>query len=255
MNTILFLCAKYVVLNCKKKWYGLNQIVRIGAGDPGKMRDSFGYLVGDIDIEKREVRIRKAKRWLGRSYKKVVQYIADDYVKNKLDHLVIERNNTGEMVIEEFRIQYRIPAIPVVTGRELKSQEKINDVKVMDKNEMVKYYGMLKKDFRVKFPNKFKTDEDRENFEELKRQIAIFAEHRTESGKSFAYYAPGEEHDDMVMALLLLLHLARYYLREKNKGFGVASRSYTGLRNNDEDLLGSGIPANATLKYRSVTNP
>ena len=100
-----------------------------------------------------------------------------------------------------------------------------------------------------------KFDEDKENFEELKRQIAIFAEHRTESGKSFAYYAPGEEHDDMVMALLLLLHLARYYLREKNKGFGVASRSYTSLRNNDEDLLGSGIPANATLKYRSVTNP
>ena len=53
------------------------------------MRDSFGYLVGDIDLKLKEVRIRKAKRWLGRSYKKVVQYIADDYVKNKLDHLVI----------------------------------------------------------------------------------------------------------------------------------------------------------------------
>jgi len=183
----------------------LAKIIRIGAGDPGKMRDSFGYLVGDIDIEKNEVRIRKAKRWLGRSYKKVVQYIADDYEKNKLDHLVIERNNTGEVVIEEFRMQYRIPAIPVVTSQNLKTQEKINSVKVMDKNEMVKYYLRLKQEFRVKFPNKFRDQEDKENFEELKRQIAIFAEHRPESGKSFAYYAPGQEHDDMVMALLLLL--------------------------------------------------
>jgi len=72
----------------------LAKIIRIGAGDPGKMRDSFGYIVADIDIKENEIRIRKAKRWLGRSYKKVVQYIADDYEKNKLDHLVIERNNT-----------------------------------------------------------------------------------------------------------------------------------------------------------------
>ncbi len=230
------------------------EIIRIGAGDPGKMRDSFGYLVGDIDIEKGEVRIRKAKRWLGRTYKKVVQYIADDYEKNKLKHLVIERNNTGEMVIEEFRMVYRIPAIPIVTSKNLKSQDKINDVKVMDKNEMVKYYNQLKKQFKVKFPNKFKSEEDKENFEELKRQIAIFAEHRTESG-TFSYYAPGDEHDDMVMALLLLLHMARYYLREKGTGIGVASRTYSNRDPDQMELLGSGVPAHATVKYRSVTQP
>ncbi len=228
-------------------------IVRIGSGDPGKMRDSFGYLVGDVDLKKREVQLRKARRWLGRSYKKVVQYIADDYVKNKLDHLVIERNNTGEAVIEEFRMQYKIPAIPVVTSKNLKNQEKINSAKVMDKNEMVKYYNRLKKDFRVKFPGTFHNPENEECFAELKRQVAIFAEHRTESGQ-FSYYAPGQEHDDMVMALLLLLHLARYYLREKNKGFGVASRSYL-PKGESQDLLGSGVPANAFTKYRSVSYP
>jgi len=226
------------------------KIIRIGAGDPGKMRDSFGYIVADIDLEKKEVRIRKAKRWLGRTYKKVVQYIADDYVNNKLDHLVIERNNTGEQVIEEFRMQYRIPAIPVTTSKNLKTQEKINAWNTMDKNEMVKYYNQLKKNFKVKFPNKFRDKEDKENFDELKRQVALFAEHRTESGQ-FSYHAPGDEHDDMVMALLLLLHLARYYLREKSKGFGVASRSFW-KKTETDDLLGSGIPPNAILKSRSV---
>ncbi len=229
----------------------LPQIIRIGAGDPGKMRDSFGYIVTDVDPVKNEIKIRKVKRWLGRSYKKVVQYIADDYEKNKLDYLVIERNNTGEVVIEEFRLQYKIPAIPIVTSQNLKTQDKINDVKVMDKNEMVKYYLQLKQAYKVKFPNKFKDEEDKENFEELKRQIAIFAEHRTESGKSFSYYAPGEEHDDLVMALLINLHLARYFLRDKT-GFEGYSRKL--LKLEETDLLGSGIPASATLKYRAEFN-
>jgi len=37
-----------------------------------------------------------------------------------------------------------------------------------------------------------------EDMLELKRQIAIFTEHKTEAG-SISYYAPGSEHDDGVM--------------------------------------------------------
>jgi len=52
---------------------------------------------------------------------------------------------------------------------------------------------------------------------ELKRQIAIFAEHKTEAG-SVSYYAPGAEHDDGVMALMINIQKVKQYLKPGGRG-------------------------------------
>jgi len=119
----------------------------------------------------------------------------------------------------------------------------------MDKNEMVKYMIILAGEGRVIYPAN-KSPE----MKELQRQMSIFAEHKTESGKSFAYYAEGNEHDDLVMALMLACFVARYYINRKasRATYGAASRSFTVQ---DEDLLGSGVPEEYQTLGRAVWQP
>lgn len=86
--------------------------------------------------------------------------------------------------------------------------------------------------------------------EELKRQISIFASHKTEA-RHISYRAPGSEHDDMVMALMLACFIGKHYLESNIGKIKVSSRKVT--PDYDEyDYLGSGIPATATLTQRAV---
>ena len=47
---------------------------------------------------------------------------------------------------------------------------------------------------------------------ELKRPIVIFVEYKTEDGR-VSYYAPGSEHNDGVMALMINIQKAKQYLK------------------------------------------
>jgi len=189
-----------------------------------------------------------AKRWLGRAYLDVEKEIANIHSNSPFDFYVVERNNTGEHVVEVLKKHYRLPVLAVTTGRELKTKEKIYSPKVMDKNEMVKYMIILIQEKKLKFP-KTKTME----LTELERQMSIFAEHKTEAGK-FTYHAEGAEHDDLVMALMLACFIGRYYINRKPgaKKTSSVSRKYT---EQDEDLLGSGVPEEYIVKGRAVWNP
>ena len=57
---------------------------------------------------------------------------------------------------------------------------------------------------------------------ELKRQIAIFAEHKTDVGIA-SYYAPGSEHGDGVMALMINIQKVTQYLKPGDIGVYVGS--------------------------------
>ena len=84
----------------------------------------------------------------------------------------------------------------------------------MDKNENVKWFLNMKAKHRIIFP----IDENYSpDMLELKRQIAIFAEHKTESG-SVSYYAPSSEHDDGVMALMINIQKVKQYLNLGESG-------------------------------------
>ena len=219
----------------------------IAACDPGKIHDSFGFVV--IRVDDKVIHVRTARRWLGRDYTDVERTIAKFHMKHNFDHVVVEQNSMGVHVVESLIRQYNLPVISVTTSANLKDNKKIISARVMDKNQMALYIAKLMKDKLIKFPSGKKT----KDLAELERQIAIFAEHRTESGKALSYYAPGNEHDDLAMALMLAVHIGRYYLRnEDDTRIHAYSKPIMG---EEEDLLGTGVPAGAISKGRFVLQP
>lgn len=222
-------------------------MVKILALDPGKIADSFG-VVG-IEVIKDEIHIRLAKRWLGRNYTEVVNKIIAIHVRQNFDHIVLEMNNTGQVVKELFDAK-GIRTIPVNTVGRITDPKKKLSLTAMEKKEISLWFLRMKTDHKIKFHG---TDDP--DVKELMRQIQIFAEHRPKgeySTGNFKYSAPGEEHDDMVMALLLACHIGRTYLDKKRHAIGVSSKKVFEF---DEDPFGSGIPTMGVLKEKHGIYP
>ena len=218
-------------------------MTKILALDPGKMRDSFA-IVG-VEPIKDEIHIRLAKRWLGRNYTEVVNKIIAIHLRQNFDHIILETNNTGVVVKELFDAK-GIKTIPVNTSSEIRDIKKKMSIQSMDKNEIVRWFIRMKTDHKIKFHGT-----DNVDIKELMRQIQIFAEHRTDAG-NFRYMAPGDEHDDMVMALLLACHMARYYLNKKRNSMSVSSKKVYG---DSEDIYGSGVTEAGVIKEKSSYYP
>jgi hypothetical protein len=186
--------------------------IKILSGDPGKIRDSF-FIVG-TEIKQNKLYVRLAVQRTGKAYKQVCAEFAELSRKHNFKFNLIEANNTGQFVIEELQQVHHIPVIGVTTTKDIKDEKKKGIVEKMDKNENVKWFLNMKAEHRIIFPVDKKCSPA---MLELKRQIAIFAEHRTEAG-TVSYYAPGEEHDDGVMALMINIQKVKQYLKPGGQG-------------------------------------
>ncbi len=226
----------------------------IAALDPGKMKDSFGFVV--IRVDEDSITVRAAREWKGRDYADVERTVAKYHLKHNFDHIVVEQNSIGVHVVEVLIRQYNLPIVAVTTSKNLKDNKKIMSAKVMDKNMMANYIATLMKntdedgdpDPILKFPINGSRD-----MKELERQVAIFAEHRTESG-DVSYHASGQEHDDLAMALMLAVHIGRYYIRkEEDTEIHVATKNIS--EDSYDDGLGTGVPLGAVSKGRFVLMP
>lgn len=222
----------------------MSDLIKIAACDPGKIRDSFGFVI--IEIKDRKILVRGAERWHGRPYKKIVQKIVQYNDELEFDKIVVEQNHVGEFLIEEFELEYHTPVMPVVTSKNLKSEKIRRQGKTMDKNEMVNFIASLKQKHRIRFRTHGSKD-----MQELKRQISIFAEHRTESGQ-ISYYAEGNEHDDLVMALMLACFAARPYLKPRTKRI-VVTKDWN--QHEDDDIFRSDLPPGAISTGMDVYYP
>jgi len=207
--------------------------VRIAGLDSGKSRDSSA-LVG-VHVEDGVVKILNAKRWLGRNYIDVENEIARIHRLHPFQFLMVEINSVGAHVYEVLKYKHNLPAFPVTTSKDIKDLKKQAGEKTMDKNAMVKLMLEWFADERLVFPISTNSELD-----ELKRQLSIFAEHRTESG-NISYYAEGSEHDDLVMALMLACFKARVYMRDRKRHVTVANKKYTYGDKGTGDLLGTGV--------------
>lgn len=215
-------------------------MVKILSGDPGKIRDSF-FRVG-TEIKEGKIYVRLAKQRLGKSYLAVCEEFAEDSRKYNFDYNIIEYNNTGVAVVEMLTEEFGLPVIPITTinlGRDIK--RKVSP-KSMDKYEIVHWAINAQEQGLIVFPGKGSKD-----MEELKRQWQIFAEHRTDAG-NVAYYAPGQEHDDGVMALLLNLHLARNFLSGDRKQNTIQTASRKSVNSDNDDFDDDdALPKNAKM--------
>ena len=118
----------------------------IAAGDPGKIRSSFAFVV--IRVNEDDISVRAAKRWLNKDYTDVEREIAKYHMKHNFDHIVIEQNNTGIHVIEVLNIQYNLPIISVVTSNNLKDNKKVASARLIDNNQMSNYIPNLIKNHK-----------------------------------------------------------------------------------------------------------
>ena len=124
-----------------------------------------------------------------------------------------EVNNVGEHVYEVLLRNFGLPVRPVITvgklsGDRIKKTPAQRLRRSMPKNEMVLFFLKLKKQHRILFP-----PDPSKDMTQLISQIAAFSEKKTESG-NIQYSAPGSEHDDGVMALLMALFEARAMLED-----------------------------------------
>jgi len=170
--------------------------------DPGKQRDSFALVA--VEEEGGKYLVKNAQRFLGRDYLEVEKSIAELHKIARFSYIILELNNTGHHVLEVLRNQYHLPVLAVTTTADVKDEEKKRSHSIMDKNEMVRQMMHWFQDGTIIFPKN-----SNQELDELKRQLSIFSEIKTESGK-VSYRAEGSEHDDLVMALMLCLHHLRH---------------------------------------------
>jgi len=89
------------------------------------------------------------------------------------------------------------------------------------------------------------------------RKIWIVSKHMVEKAGIVSYYAPGQEHDDGVMALLINFNLAERFLdgnNNKRDSVTVSSKKAV-YRDRDEDEFGSGAPEVAMVHSRFMISP
>ena len=224
-------------------------MVKILSGDPGKLRDAF-FRVG-TEIKSGKIHVKLAKKRVGKDYKAVCGEFAEDSRKYNFDYNVIEYNNTGVFVVEELIEEYGLAVMPITTvnlGRDIK--KKVNP-KSMDKYEIV-HWTISNLD-KIIFPPNSKCSPD---MIELKRQWQIFSEHRPAGvgTGNFQYAAPGSEHDDGVMALLINIHIGRNFLDGVKKDTVHITSRKAEYHDRDEDEFGTGAPEGATVHSRYVIN-
>lgn len=201
--------------------------IKIGASDPGKQRDAWGFV--GIQVKPPYIEVLGAQRWLGRAYLKVEQKIAEIHHKFKFDYEVVEINNTGLHAYEVLRFVKQLPIIGVTTSKDLnpdrfpKNTVIQNKFPTMDKNDMVRWLLREKDAGFLLFPEDEKLTPE---LRELQRQLGGFVEHKTDAG-TIRYSAEGEDHDDLVMALILACWLARTRFMKIRQGIAVASGSYS----------------------------
>lgn len=209
----------------------MSRVISILAGDPGKERDFFGIVF--IKIKDNNVLILGAIRFRGIDYPKIEQWLATKYRELKPTFMVIEKNNTGVAVIDHMKHDYSIPITSVVTSSYVKDEKKIHSGQLMDKVEMSDYMLNLKQNHRIKFLKNLTPE-----MFELKRQLEVFAQFKTEAGRR-SLRAPGQDHDDLVMALMLAIFIGRNYLEDNISTYQTVSRKFTGRtfkRDDDDDI-------------------
>ena len=187
-------------------------MIKTAGLDSGKQKDQSCLV--SLQVHSREVFVEGCKFWpRGTDYQNIEDDVARLHLTHQWRRIMVEVNNVGEHVYEQLLRKYGLPVRPVTTvaklsGDRIKKSTSQRLRRSMPKNEMVTFYLKLKKLHRVKFP----AEPDR-NMRQLEKQLTAFTEKKTEAG-NITYAAPGSEHDDGVMALLMALFEAKPMLEE-----------------------------------------
>jgi len=179
-------------------------MTRVASYDPGRIRDRFA-MVG-ADVKEKEIKILNAKEWFKTNFIFVEDEIAEINSNHKFDYHICETNNQGWHVIDNLRTLKNIPVRGVNTSNNLKpGTARLG--KSLDKNVMVEWIEWAREDGIITMPQ----GKWSPGITELNRQLNRFVMKRSGSGYKYEA-AEDDDHDDLVMALVVLCHFAKMRL-------------------------------------------
>ena len=180
-----------------------------------------------------------ARSWPRKQLSRVAPDVLAYWSRIKWDMTAIDQL-AGQHLIQELR-GLGVPVEPFAAQKDVKGDERsrqvkqVEDLVVMDKVEQVQFTIWLRQQDDppgLRWPSN-----PSKSMKALEEQMAQYSEHKTEAG-SVDYYAPGEERDEMVKALLAALFSVRILLEHGRGGQG----EYGSI-----DLGGSAAAARAVL--------
>ena len=177
-------------------------MVRVATYDPGRLRDRFAML--GAEISRTEIKILIAKEWKKTDFTVAAAEIAAINKDHKFNYHIVEANNQGVAVIDLLKRYHHMSIIPVTTTKHLVDPVKIRLGKAMDKNTTVEWVEWARNEGIVIMPKgKWSA-----GIKELNKQLARFVGKNTGSGMKYEA-ADVDDHDDLVMALVIMCHFAR----------------------------------------------
>lgn len=176
---------------------------RIAGYDTGRTRDGFAMVVADIT--RTEIFILFAEVWYNRPIDAVARRISEINKKAGIDKHLIESNSGGHYVVDLLRRYHHINAISVPTVKEVKDEKKIKEGVTMGKYDTIDWMESARKEEIMQMPRKAKWSR---GLRLLDQQMGNFIRRVTPTGVS--YEAANENvHDDLVMALALIVNYSR----------------------------------------------
>lgn len=172
-----------------------------------KNRKTFGMVGIEVPHDGEMAYIRLAKQWSREEMPQMATDVKNIYSKVQWD-ITYADQLVGQHLLKEIEYASGINIFPITSQKNLKDPEDIEKIKVMDITEMTQLFLSLKLQHKIQYPNTPKND-----MLQLIKQTEMFTEHTTESG-NVSYYAPGEELDSLIKALLISCFAARNYLQE-----------------------------------------
>lgn len=171
-----------------------------------KLRTAFGMVGIEVDSQKKTAYVRLAKLWKREDMNAIPSTIKEINSKVKWD-MTFADQLIGQHLIRSVEHSLGFEVQTITTQKNLKDPEDIELIKTMDMTEMTQLTLSLKQDHKIQYPKNPTAD-----MEDLIKQTAMFSEHSSEQG-TIAYFAPGDELDCLIKALMICLFAARISLQ------------------------------------------
>ena len=176
----------------------------------------------EIDLATKVVFVKLAKQWKRDEMAKIPGDVKILYEKIKWNTSYADQL-VGQHLLKEIEYGSEISIFAINTQKNIKEPEEEKGMKKMDLIEMTQFMLSLKQTHKIQFPNTQSTKKRTKDMSDLMREIEMFSEKITEQG-TVNYYAPGDETDGLVKALMICCFGGRPFI-EKAIPFMIVSGS------------------------------
>ena len=191
-----------------------------------KYRDAFGFV--GVEVREGKLYVGYARQWKRKYLSQMAPDVSRYHKRFQWDVAYIDQL-TGEHVIQSMRKDHKLNFRVITTQKNLKDPDGINRARVMDKIEMVQWMVQAKDLGLILFPV-----HPGHSMGELESQMEIFSEHKTEAG-NVDYFAPGDEYDNLIKALMIACFAARKYMNTGNMRV-IMGKKFASIHENEDSL-------------------